>query len=178
MSKSRSQDIKPFRGGEREVGIPWGGGSPGGRGALKRSLGSGLLPRPSNPTPFQFVIVFKTKQFFLKLRSWRWNFFNKNLLVRQTQASFELAVIRELKRRRFWATHVDRNWGLLPFLSFFSPIKTIYLRVSTKPQPNAAKSPVPVDVRRSKTPLLKLPIFSFEERKNKTGKLIACYWFP
>ena len=92
MSKSRSQDIKPFRGGEREVGIPWGGG---------RSLGSGLLPRPSNPTPFHFVIVFKTKQFFLKLRSWRWNFFNKNLLVRQTQASFELAVIRELKQRRF-----------------------------------------------------------------------------
>ena len=101
MSKSRSQDIKPFRGGEREVGIPWGRGSPGGRGALKRSLGSGLLPRPSNPTPFHFVIVFKTKQFFLKLRSWRWNFLNKNLLVRQTQASFELAVIRELKRRRF-----------------------------------------------------------------------------
>ena len=81
MSKSRSQDIKPFRGGEREVGIPWGGGIPGGRGALKRSLGSGLLPRPSNPTPFHFVIVFKTKQFFLKLRSWRWNFLNKNLLV-------------------------------------------------------------------------------------------------
>ena len=106
MCKSRSQDIKPFRGGEREVGIPWGGGSPGGRGALKRSLYSGLLPRPSNPTPFHFVIVFKTKQFFLKLRSWRWNFLKKNLLVRQTQASFE---------RRFWATHVNRKWGLLPF---------------------------------------------------------------
>ena len=42
-------------------------------------------------------------------------------------------------------------------LSFFSPIKTIYPRVSTKPQPNAAKSPLPVDVRRSKTLLLKLP---------------------
>ena len=42
-------------------------------------------------------------------------------------------------------------------LSFFSQIKTIYLRVSTKPQPNAAKSPLPVDVRRSKTLLLKLP---------------------
>ena len=44
-------------------------------------------------------------------------------------------------------------------LSFFSLIKTIYLRVSTKPQPNAAKSPLPVDVRRSKTLLLKLPIY-------------------
>ena len=43
-------------------------------------------------------------------------------------------------------------------LSFFSPIKTIYLRVSTKLQPNVAKRPLPVDVRRSKTLLLKLPI--------------------
>ena len=42
-------------------------------------------------------------------------------------------------------------------LSFFSLIKTIYRRVSTKPLPNDAKSPLPVDVRRSKTPLLKLP---------------------
>ena len=41
-------------------------------------------------------------------------------------------------------------------LSVFSPIKTLYQRVSTKPQPNAAKSPLPVDVRRSKTLLLKL----------------------
>ena len=39
----------------------------------------------------------------------------------------------------------------------FSLIKTIYQRVSTKPLPNDAKSPLPVDVRRSKTPLLKLP---------------------
>ena len=42
-------------------------------------------------------------------------------------------------------------------LSFLSPIKTIYPTVSTKPQPNAAKSPLPADVRRSKTLLLKLP---------------------
>ena len=45
-------------------------------------------------------------------------------------------------------------------LSFFSLIKTIYLRVSTKPPPNDAKRPLPVDVRRSKTLLLKLPIVS------------------
>ena len=45
-------------------------------------------------------------------------------------------------------------------LSFFSPIKTIYLRVSTKPQPNAAKSPLPVDVRRSKT--LMMTAFHFK----------------
>ena len=42
-------------------------------------------------------------------------------------------------------------------LSFFSIVKRIYPRVSTKPLPNDAKSPLPVDVRRSKTLLLKLP---------------------
>ena len=33
----------------------------------------------------------------------------------------------------------------------------MYLRVSTKPLPNDAKNSLPVDVRRSKTLLLKLP---------------------
>ena len=47
------------------------------------------------------------------------------------------------------------NKFVLP--SFFSLIKTIYPSVSTKPLSNDAKSPVPVDVRRSKTLLLKLP---------------------
>ena len=46
----------------------------------------------------------------------------------------------------------------LVLLSFFSLLKTIYPRVSTKPLPNDAKSPLPVDVRPSKTLLLKLPI--------------------
>ena len=43
-------------------------------------------------------------------------------------------------------------------LTFFSLLKTIYPRVLTKPLPNDAKSPLPVDVRRSKKLLLKLPI--------------------
>ena len=46
----------------------------------------------------------------------------------------------------------------LVLLSFFSLLKTIYSRVSTKPLPNDAKSPLPVEIRRSKTLLLKLPI--------------------
>ena len=46
----------------------------------------------------------------------------------------------------------------LVLLSLFSLLKKIYPRVSTKPLPNDAKSPPPVDVRRSKTLLLKLPI--------------------
>ena len=50
-------------------------------------------------------------------------------------------------------------------LSFFSPIKTIYLRVSTKPQPNAAKSPLLVDVRHSKTLLLKLPFLGVSKTR-------------
>ena len=45
----------------------------------------------------------------------------------------------------------------LVLLSFFSLLKTIYPRVSTKPLLNDAKSSHPVDVRRSKTLLLKLP---------------------
>ena len=45
----------------------------------------------------------------------------------------------------------------LVLLSFFSLLKTIYPRVSTKPFPSDAKSSLPVDVRRSKTLLLKLP---------------------
>ena len=48
----------------------------------------------------------------------------------------------------------------LVLLSFFSLLKTIYPRVSTKSFPSDAKSPLPVDVRRPKTLLLKLPIVS------------------
>ena len=58
---------------------------------------------------------------------------------------------------------LDANKFVL--LSFFSPLKTIYSRVSTKPLPNDAKSSLPVDVRRSKTLLLKLP-------SNRTGTLV------
>ena len=55
-------------------------------------------------------------------------------------------------------------------ISFFSLIRTIYLRVSTKPPPNDAKRPVPVDVRRSKTLLLKLP--------NKTPRTLGSSHVP
>ena len=50
---------------------------------------------------------------------------------------------------------LDANKFVL--LSFFSFIKTIYPRVSTKLLPNDAKSPLPIDVRLSLTLLLKLP---------------------
>ena len=51
----------------------------------------------------------------------------------------------------------------LVLLSFCSLLKTIYPRVSTKPLPIDAKSPLPVDVRRSKTLLLKLPKISLRD---------------
>ena len=57
-------------------------------------------------------------------------------------------------------TCLDANKFVL--LSFFSLIKTIYPRVWTKPLQGDAKSPLPVDVLRSKTPLLKLPILVTE----------------
>ena len=53
---------------------------------------------------------------------------------------------------------LDANKFVL--LSVFTLIRTIYPSVWTKPVPNDAnKSPPSVDVRRSKTLLLKLPIF-------------------
>ena len=53
---------------------------------------------------------------------------------------------------------LDANKFVL--LSFFSLMKRIYPRVSNKPLPSDAKGPFPVDVRRSTTLLLKLPIES------------------
>ena len=50
---------------------------------------------------------------------------------------------------------LDANKFVL--LSFFSLMRRIYPRVSNKPLPNDAKGPLPVDVRRSTTLLLKLP---------------------
>ena len=51
---------------------------------------------------------------------------------------------------------LDANKFVL--LSFYSLMKRIYPRVSNEPLPNNAKGPLPVDVRRSTTLLLKLPI--------------------
>ena len=54
---------------------------------------------------------------------------------------------------------LDANKFVL--LSFVSLTKRIYPRVSNKPLPSDAKGPFPVDVRRSTTLLLKLPIDTF-----------------
>ena len=55
-------------------------------------------------------------------------------------------------------TWFDANKFVL--LSVFSLIKTeIYPRFLNQPLPNDTKNPLPADVRRSKTLLLKLPIY-------------------
>ena len=62
---------------------------------------------------------------------------------------------------------LDANKFVL--LSFSSLIKTIYPRFSTEPLPNDAKSPLPVDVRRSKTLLLKL-LNDKDDRRNRKSQ--------
>ena len=51
------------------------------------------------------------------------------------------------------------------FLSFFTVIEAIWLKICAKPPSKNQKRPLPVDVRRSKTLLLKLPIAQKLERK-------------
>ena len=65
---------------------------------------------------------------------------------------------RTSKGSETFSLFICLNSNKFVLLSFFSLIKTIYTRVSTKLLPNDAKSPLPVDVRRSKTLLLKVPI--------------------
>ena len=87
-----------------------------------------------------------------------------------------LYVTRELKQRRFERRTSTGSEAFFLFicldaikfslLTFFSLLKTIYPRVLTKPLPNDAKSPLPVDVRRLKTLLLKVP--STRELKTAT----------
>ena len=68
---------------------------------------------------------------------------------------------------------LDANKFVL--LSFFSLIKRIYPRVSNKPLPNDAKGPLPVDVRRSTTLLLKLPITKLRDTaRSRVTHGIAC----
>ena len=65
---------------------------------------------------------------------------------------------RTSKGSEAFSLFICLNSNKFVLLTFFSLIKTIYTRVSTKLLPNDAKSPLPVDVRRSKTLLLKVPI--------------------
>ena len=66
---------------------------------------------------------------------------------------------------------LDANKFVL--LSFFSLTTTIYPRVSTEPLPNIAKSPLPVDGRRSKTLLLKLPNREFTQRRRRRQRQLC-----
>ena len=63
---------------------------------------------------------------------------------------------REFKQQRFWATHVNRKWAFFSFhLSWhyqFYIAKFLYSKREVLPK--RCSSPLPVDVRRSKTSLL------------------------
>ena len=68
-------------------------------------------------------------------------------------------------------------------LSFFALVKTIYRNVWTKPLPNDAKSPLPVDVHRSKTLLLNLPFIDNNKElvmpntvAQNVGQSNFCFW--
>ena len=67
-------------------------------------------------------------------------------------------ILESLSKDVFLYICLDANKFVL--LRFFSLMKRIYPRVSNKPLPNNAKGPLPVDVRRSTTLLLKLPIMN------------------
>ena len=69
--------------------------------------------------------------------------------------------IRELKQRRFWATHVNRKWGLLPFYmpghyqiciaEFLFSYKDDLSKGFNQTTAQCCKKSTSVDVRRSKT---------------------------
>ena len=58
------------------------------------------------------------------------------------------------------------------FLSFFTVIEAIWLKICAKPPSKFEKRPLPVDVRRSKTLLLKLP-FKFLMRRYTSNNLLS-----
>ena len=53
-------------------------------------------------------------------------------------------------------------------LSVFTGIEAIYLKIRAHPLPKNEKRPLPVAVRRSKTPLLKLPIYRVHRARDAT----------
>ena len=75
-------------------------------------------------------------------------------------------VNRKFKQRRFWATNVNRKWIFFSFnmpwryqivlLSIFTLKETICPKLCSKSRLKSAKGSLPVDVRRSKTSLLKV----------------------
>ena len=77
-------------------------------------------------------------------------------------------VLRELKQRRFWAIHVNRKWTFCILLQWFYPNfwQMDFIRERTLSSSIVVafryfkweRASLPVDVRRSKTSLLKFPV--------------------
>ena len=87
--------------------------------------------------------------------------------------------IRELKQRRFWALQFNRKryqfWTIYCLYSFRGDLLEKWW---AKPQPKHAKSPLTVDLRRSKTSLLQIfSIFKRHARSTSSvGKRISVKW--
>ena len=63
----------------------------------------------------------------------------------------ERTYYRELKQRRFWATHVNRKWDLFPLYCTFTQQNLYRLEINwAKQMLKNTKSPISVDVRLSK----------------------------
>ena len=107
---------------------------------------------------------------------------------------FVSSLIKEFKQRRFWAMHVNQKWTFCilsrEFKQLFEQINST--RVKTLSNTNLVasrqfkieKGSLPVDVRRWKTSLLKLPI-SFFHRRNLIPESNVCeatqisfFWAP
>ena len=105
---------------------------------------------------------------------------NEIVYIRKEFNSHRIALVHQHGRRSsFWKTNRELNWSdarqpevrcfssykhasdiKFVFLSFFTVIKAIWLKICAKPPSKNEKRPLPVDVRRSKTSLLKLPIMA------------------
>ena len=96
----------------------------------------------------------------------------------------------EFKRPRFLATHINRKWVFFSVLpSVLILIETICPKNCSKSRLKSAKSQLPVDVRGSKTALLKLPnlnilsiivsnlthVYTFSYANMKTTKNLQYY---
>ena len=62
------------------------------------------------------------------------------------------------------------------FLNFFTVIEAIWLKICAKPPSKNEKRPLPVDVRRSKTLLLKLPNYTSLTRQNSRLDWNLDFW--
>ena len=87
-----------------------------------------------------------------------------------------VTVFRQFKQRHFWATHVNRKWTFFLAICLdttkFVVLLCVFSLMCWKSRLKSAKSILPVDVRRSKTSLVKVPFMFLH-----TSKAASCSSF-